>query len=321
MATDFIQFLVQIAAGIVMFVIVVLRLGGAGSIMGMWSHLPAENSHLFNSPYTVGFALVFLIVSFFSYNGGNWGLATRYISSPDEKQASQAAYLSGILYLVWPLILFFPMWAAPLILPDLTHPSHSYGLLMLKLLPPGLVGLVSASLFAATMSMVASDITTLSAVITRDILPVISKRFRGKRTSMVTARLTTFIYAGLTIAIASQYHRFGGVIGLIVSWFGALVGPIAVPLLFGLLPVFRNCGPTGAISSIVGGLVAFIVTKSLALGSLTLDVGLPVIVSAIIYLVFAWLTPPERVSAETDHLLEDLKFGQSSSPDKKITVS
>jgi Na+/proline symporter len=321
MATDLIQFLVQIAAGIVMFIIVVMRLGGSHSIIGMWDQLPAENSHLFNSPYTVGFTLVFLLINFLSYNGGNWGLATRYISSPDEKQASKAAYLSGVLYLVWPLILFFPMWAAPIILPNLAHPVDSYGLLMLKLLPPGLLGLVSASLFAATMSMVASDITTLSAVITRDILPVISKRFKGKKASLIVARVTTFIYAGLTIAVASQYQRFGGVIGLIVSWFGALVGPIAVPLLLGLLPKFRSCGPTAAISSIVGGLVAFIVTKSIVFGSLAFDVGLPVIISTIIYLGFAWLTPLGQVSAETDHLLQALKPEQSSSPDKKIPVS
>src|SRR5690606_953576 len=252
---------------------------------------------LFNEPYTVLFALVFLFINFLSYNGGQLNLATRYISSPDEKQASKAAKLSGILYLIWPLILFFPMWAAPLLLPDIADPSESYGVLTLQLLPAGLVGLVIASLFANTMSMTSSDINTISAVITRDILPAVSKKFKDEKTSLLTARLTTFIFTVLTILVAFQYERFGGVLGLIISWFGALVGPIAVPLLFGVLPSFRFCGPTAAISSIVAGLLTFVVTKNIEL-ALALEIGLPVIVSTVVYILAGLIqkSVPEKVT-------------------------
>ena len=160
-----------------MFVVVLIRLGGASAIVGVWDQLPSENSNLFNDPYTVGYALAFLYIHFLSYNGGSWNLATRYISSPNENQASKAAFLSGSLFLIWPLILLFPMWAAPVILPELEDPSQVYGLLTVKLLPAGLLGMVIASLFANTMSMTSSDINTVSAVITRDILPVLSKKF------------------------------------------------------------------------------------------------------------------------------------------------
>ncbi len=174
--TDFAQFIVQIVAGTVMFVVVVMRLGGWDSVFGMWDQLPAGNSDLFNDPYSVGFALAFLFINFLSYNGGTWNLATRYISSANEGEAKKAARLSGILYLVWPLILLFPLWAAPLLLPDLEDPTQSYGLLTLELLPVGLVGLVVASLFANTLSMTSSDVNTIAAVITRDILPTFPPR-------------------------------------------------------------------------------------------------------------------------------------------------
>lgn len=306
-ATDFIQFLVQIAASIVMFVIVVSRLGGLSSITGIWDRLPSGHEQPFNDPYTVWFALAFLFINFLSYNGGSWALATRYISSPDEKQASKAAYLSGILYLIWPLILFFPMWAAPIILPGLEDPAQSYGLLIMKLLPEGLIGLVIASLFAATMSMTASDVNTMSAVITRDVLPVISEKFNDKKTSLISARITSFIYTIITILIASQYQRFGGVIGLIISWFGALLGPIAVPMLFGLMPIFKRCGPKAAISSIIAGLLAFIYTKRFPTGSLALDVSLPMIVSTIVFISASWFAPREiPKGGEVENLLKEL---------------
>ncbi len=288
--TDLAQFLVQLVAGIVMFVVVLINFGGLSSITGIWDQLPPENSQLFNDPYTIGFALVFLFINFLSYNGGSWPLATRYISSNTEKAASKAAYLSGILYLVWPLILFFPMWASPLILPGMEDPSQSYGLLIGELLPNGLIGLVIASLFANTMSMTSSDINTISAVITRDILPVVSDRFKMKKTSLLIARITTFIFTLLTIAVAFQYEYFGGVLGLLVTWFGALLGPIAVPLLFGLIPLFRNCGPVAAISSVVAGLITFSITKILTMESMALEVGLPVIVAMLVYSIIGLIS-------------------------------
>ena len=123
----------------------------------MWDRLPAQNSQVFTEAYPVGFALTFLFINFLSYNGGTWNLATRYISSPSGSAARKAAILSSILYLVWPLVLFFPMWVAPLLLPGLEDPSQSYGLLTRQFLPAGLVGLVLASMFANTMSMTSSD--------------------------------------------------------------------------------------------------------------------------------------------------------------------
>lgn len=282
--TDFTQFIVQIAAGLIMFFVVANKLGGLDSVFTFWQDLPDGHGSLFNDPYTPGFAFAFLCINFLSYNGGTWNLATRYISSPGEKQATRAALLSGILYLIWPLILFFPMWAAPLLLPDVQDPSQIYGLLTLQLLPTGFIGLVVASLFANTMSMTSSDINTISAVITRDIIPVLGKKYKDQQLGLKLARAVTFIFTVLTIIIATQQEHFGGVFGLIITWFGALLGPVAIPMLFGLLPFFRNCNATVAISSILAGLLAFVISKNIDMPSLAWEVGLPVMVSAIIYI-------------------------------------
>ncbi len=296
--TDFIQFLVQVIGGVVMFILVMDKLGGVDSVLGMWKKLPPSHHQLFNDPYTAGFVGIMFFLYFLSYNGGSWSLATRYISSHSEREASKAARLSGILYLFWPLILFFPMWAAPLILPNLADPAESYGWLMLDILPTGLIGLVIASLFAATMGMTSSDVNTISAVITRDILPTVSKKFKNDKRPLRTARITTFLFTLGTLIVALNYERFGGVLGLIVNWFGALVGPTALPLLFGMLPMFKTCGKRAAIVSIIAGLLTFVITKDINLNSLALEVGLPTIVSAVIYIGAGLLTraTPERVT-------------------------
>lgn len=303
--TDFAQFIIQLLGGFVMFFAVLYKLDGLESIFTIWDNLPSENSQPFNDPYSVGFALAFLFINFLSYNGGQWNLATRYISSPSESQATKAAKLSGWLFLIWPLILFFPMWAAPIILPDLDDPSQSYGLLTLLLLPSGLVGLVIASLFANTMSMTSSDINTISAVITRDILPNISQKFSLDKISLLTARVITFIFTLLTIIVALQYEYFGGILGLIITWFGALVGPIAVPMLFGVIPAFKSCGPAAAISSIFAGLLTFILTKNIEMSSLALQVSLPLVVSTLVY-VFIGLVQIRTVPDKVKAMLQDI---------------
>ncbi|MGO1520753.1 MAG: sodium:solute symporter family protein [Sphingobacterium sp.] len=305
---DFMSFLVQVVSGIVMFVAVLVRLGdGPAGVVTMWDRLPPENSQWFNSPYTVGFAVAFLVINFFSYSGGTWNLATRFISSSSGKEAKKAAILSTILYLIWPLILFYPMFAAPIFFPGLANPEQSYSIMAMEFLPQGLLGLLVASLFSTTLSMTSSDANTISSVITRDILPVLSKKVRqlDRRKMLFLARGTTFTFIFLTIIVAFNAQSFGGVIGLIISWFAALLGPISIPMILGLLPFFKRSGSTAALLSIVGGLATFIVIKLYGDLSVAWELAGPLMTSLILYIGYALLVRrpvPEKVEQLLDSI-------------------
>src|SRR5699024_6825881 len=103
----------------------------------------------------------------------------------------------------------------------------------------------------------------ISSVITRDILPGLSNKFKNinQKTSLMIARISTFGFTLITIIIAINQQYFGGVIGLIIDWFGALVGPVSIPMIFGLIPFFRRSGSVAAITSILAGLATFIVVN------------------------------------------------------------
>lgn len=311
--TDFAQFVVQIVAGLILFFAVLGVLGGVGSITTLWDQLPESNLQLFSHPYTVAFALAFLAINFLSYNGGTWNLATRYISSPTGSDARKAALLSGILYLVWPLIIFFPMWAGPVIMPNLEDPTQVYALLAMELLPPGLVGLLLASLFASTMSMTSSDANTISAVITRDILPHLSERLKRLKESLFLARMNTFIFTMLTVIVAIYADNFGGVVGLIIYWFGALIGPAAVPMILGLLPAFRHCDARAAITAIFGGIAAFVVVNYFMETTEAVKVASPVATSFVLYSVLGWISSYKPVPQRVEELMEALKLDSISS--------
>ena len=78
-----------------------------------------------------------------------------------------------------------------------------------------------------------------------------------------------------------------------------------MPLIFGLLPMFKSCGPGAAISSIVAGLVTFIIAKDMNLSSLALEVGLPTMVSAIVFIGIGLTT--KTVPVKVTNLMAVLK--------------
>lgn len=290
---DFAQFVVQLVAGITMFVVIIMNMDdGFESVFTLWDKLPEGNSNFFNDPYTIAFAFTMLLINFFSYSGGTWNLATRFISSSSPKVAKKAGVLSSILYLTWPLILLFPMFAAPLFFDSLADPTLSYGMMARKFLPAGLLGLVLASMFANTLSMTSSDSNTISAVICRDILPRLFPKFQNlpQKQELRLARITTFCFTLATIIVGLNASRFGGVFGLIITWFAALLGPISIPMILGLLPAFKKSGSTAAIGSIVGGLGVFIILKMVEKKSLAFEMGAPILASLILYILIGYFS-------------------------------
>lgn len=305
--TDMSQFVIQVIAGIVMLVAVLARLGGVTALWTIWDQLPPSHSRTFVGQYTLAFALVYMLVNFLSYNGGTWNLAQRFIAAPTATSARKAAVLSAALYLIWPLVLFFPMWAAPLLLPHLADPSQSYALLTQHLLPQGLVGLVLAGMFAHTMAMTSSDANAISSVVVRDILPALrGGRRPSDRAQLLSGRICTLLFLSLSMCIALTADRFGGVIGLVILWYGALLGPIAIPILFGMLSIFRRSGANAVIASWVAGAVAFALIKFVFSSQIaelpgdlttTITIAGPVLSSLLVFIGVGVILPSNKPEA------------------------
>ena len=67
---------------------------------------------------------------------------------------------------VAPPLLFFPALAARVYLPEVGDFNEVYPLLCRLLLPVGMMGILLAAMFSATMSMLSSDYNSLASVIT-----------------------------------------------------------------------------------------------------------------------------------------------------------
>ncbi|MHA6802616.1 sodium:solute symporter family protein [Salinifilum ghardaiensis] len=261
--TELGQFTIQAAGAVAMIVVVGMALSDRGlDYVTFWGALPQGHTDLTTSTYPGYFVAVYMLVKTFEYNGGMWNLAQRYIATRSTAEARRTALLSSALYLLWPLVLMLPMFAAPLLV-DVADPEDAYAAMALQFLPAGLVGLILVGFFSHTMSMVASDANAISAVLTRDVLPKLSARVRAldARRELGLGRVLTVSFVALSVLIALNAERLGGVLGIILAWVGALIGPISIPLMLGMLRPFRRIGPTAAIASWAAGLLTFGVAK------------------------------------------------------------
>jgi solute:Na+ symporter, SSS family len=209
------------------------------------------------------------------------------------------------------------VWAAPLLLPHIADPAESYALMARIMLPRGLLGLALGGLFASTMAMTSSDANAISAVVVRDILPVLRRdHLRMSGTAQLLAgRIFTFVFLALSMVIAIYADRFGGVLGLLILWFAALLGPIAIPMLLGMLLPFRRCGPAAALPAWSGGVLTFVLVKFVFPAkianfagdmSTAISVGGPVIMALLLYLVVGLFT--HKSKAAVNALLQSINW-------------
>ncbi len=257
--TDFAQFIVQFGITLALVPAVLAAVGGW---RGLWNKPNSVPFALFSKDFPPYRLIVFFFVILMSYNGGTWGLAQRFYSLGKPSEAKKAALLSASLYLIYPLALYIPVWAAPLLIGELQDPEMAYIVVaqqQLPLIAPGLLGLLVAAMFAATMSMVDSDLNALAAVFTKDIYGRVIDRNASDQKLMKVGFAATAVFGAVTVACGLATESLGGAFKAMMDWYAAVLGPVSIPLLFGMLIPWTTW--RGALLSWLGGFITFVVFK------------------------------------------------------------
>lgn len=321
--TDLVQFVVQLVLSALVVGAVLLALDGWSN---MWSQLPPERYELLNPQAGIDleFWLVYLLVVILSYNGATWGLAQRFIAVGEARDTQKAALLSGFLFLLYPIVIFIPAWAAPLVMPELFDPEtllplagfdpqQTYVLVarqFLDGLAPGLIGLLVCSMFAATMSMIDSDINALAAVFTKDIF---QRNFSTQASESTLGRVAVYATVGFGLAVlgtalgVAASEGVNKVFSQTVKLYGAILAPIAIPLMFGML--WKRPTARGAAASLIVGFCTTLLLKSSHPDSFFIYTGGGMLVSLVIFFGEGFLS---RRSAAKEREVEDL-FAQVGS--------
>ena len=152
-------------AVVILVPMAVARAGGPGAAM---AHMEEGFLNPTHSDYDLIYVLGFILLVTLAYSSINWSLIQRYYCVPREKDATRVGWLVVGLFLIGPPLILLPAMLAGqfLVVPE---GQEVYAVLCTQLLPTEMVGLVSAAMFAATMSMFSSDYNVCAAVLTNDV--------------------------------------------------------------------------------------------------------------------------------------------------------
>ena len=276
---DFIQFLVILIVVLTLPFLCLERLatcgpqgaaaptGLAGLAEGLRVFLDKAPTGFFDftaGKYTWGYMLVFFCCVG-STLSTNWSLVQRYYSTKSERDAKKMAYLVAALLFLGPPVFFFPAMAARVFLPGIPDAEMNgvYAILCRDVLPVGMIGMVIAAMFSATMSSLAGNFNAAAAVVTNELYLAFAKAPSAKA-KMVAARLATVAVGGLVVALAfvMQYAQGADdLFNLSNKVFGVFLPPIAIPMLCGIFVrrFSKRSGLCGLVGGIAVGLALFAV--------------------------------------------------------------
>jgi SSS family transporter len=257
--TDYLQFLMKALAILLLLPLAVWRLGGLRST---WNAAPPQLFQAHGGPYGWIYIISYLLIVGISYNG-SWSFAQKYYSVPDERSGRKAAYLAALLNFIGTPIMLLPAIMARSLMPTFAtqqKPQDVYVHLIFELLPAGMIGIIVAALFSATMATVSADLNTIAGVLTKDFYQRIL-RPQASESSLVAVGRTLTLSLGLCIIAISlwlaQASR-GSLFNIMVTAFGVLLAPTLLPLLATLL--FRRLSSSGVVCGFIAGMACGILT-------------------------------------------------------------
>jgi Na+/proline symporter len=207
-ATDFFQFLIGSAGSLILLFYTWNHVGGITNLIdgfvGRYGDIAAAERLSFFPSIGTPFFVTFIVFMTLKW----WGnpppaITQRIISSKDEKHASFATLLFAVVafgFNYWPMI--FVALASLVIYPNLVNPEAGYVMLIVKLLPSGLLGLMLASLMAAFMSTVDTHINFGASYMVNDLYRRFIKRKASEKHYVRASQVSTILMLMLSVVIA-----------------------------------------------------------------------------------------------------------------------
>jgi len=309
-ATDFFQFFLGLFGAIIVAIIAVRDVGGIRELVptvqqatdiDVLSFLPITSNFTWSDAAgitaTTFSAYIFVQWWAFRRSDGGGEFIQRLAAAKDEAEAEKATWFFNILHYIirtWPWILV--ALAAIVLYPNLEDPELGYPTLMLDYLPPGLLGLVVASLVAAFMSTVSTSINWGASYLTNDLYLRFFRPDAPQSELVFMGRIASVIVTILG-AIAAFYAQDVRTVFRLVIAIGT--GP-------GLVLILRwfwwRINAAAELTAMVAGFIFGLLTTNIpTFSDLFPDFGFQLLfistATAILWIIVMLVTPPE--SSET----------------------
>jgi SSS family transporter len=240
---DFLQASILLPFCIVLAAASLVHVGG---ISGLVHSLPPamKTIHL-HGEFGWIYLVCWAVMVSFGYNTS--AMAQRYFSVENERAAKKVALLCCGLFFLGAFLWFIPPMAMRVMYPNLhaiwphlANPNEaSYVAASLTFLPHGLIGVMLAAMFSATMASLSANFNVKSAILSKDIYQTLFRPRAGERELLIIGAIMTLLVGGVTTLLAVMMASRGESIFEVMMVFNTLIslsyGP---PALLGL--VFRR---------------------------------------------------------------------------------
>ena len=232
LVTDVVQFVILTAAVLIVIPIAFSQIGGPANLV---AKAPPHFFEPFNQDYTFGFMLAFIVYQTF-YIGGNWSYVQRYTSVSNQKNSKKVAGIFTILYFISPFIWMIPPMIYRVINPNLQglETEDAYMMLIQKVMPAGLIGLVLAGMVSATSSKANTTINMAATVFAQDIYKNLLRPKASEGEVIWMARFFTLLFGALTIVVAIWIPSAGGIVEVVLSTASIAGGALFAPIIWTL---------------------------------------------------------------------------------------
>lgn len=293
LVTDVVQFVILSAA---VLIVIPISFGEIGGLQNLVQKAPKHFFQPFNEDYTLGFMLAFIVYQTF-YIGGNWSYVQRYTSVAKQKDSKKVAGIFTILYLVSPIVWMLPPMIYRVINPNLEglQTEDAYMMLIQKVMPGGLIGLVLAGMVSATSSKANTTINMAATVFAQDIYKNLLNPSASEKNVIWIARFFTLLFGVLTILVAMWIPSAGGIVEVVLSTASIAGGALFAPIIWTLFSK-RQTGfsvVTATVASLIINLFFKVIAPEVIDLKLTrtmetvLGMGIPMLILLIFEVLYA----------------------------------
>lgn len=271
-ASDFMQMVIIMAVTITCAVVAYFQGGGVTEIIG---NFPVDEGGSFVAGNDLNYLSIFTIWAFFIFVKqfsitNNMLNSYRYLAAKDSKNAKKAALLACVLMLCGVFIWFMPSWYIAGQGVDLSaaYPEagkkagdFAYLYFVQEYMPAGMVGLLVAAMFAATMSSMDSGLNRNSGIFVKNFYENIVRKNQASEKELVTvSKITSAVFGVFIILIAQFINSLKGLsLFDTMMYVGALIGfPMTIPAFLGFF-IKKTPDWAGWGTLIVGGIVSYVV--------------------------------------------------------------
>ncbi|MEO9275513.1 transporter [Marinomonas sp. 5E14-1] len=270
-ASDFMQMVIIMAVTVTCAVVAIVQGGGVSEII---ANFPADENGSFLTGNNLNYLSIFGIWAIFIFFKqfsitNNMLNAYRYLAAKDSNNARKAALLACVLMTMGPLIWFMPSWFLAGQGIDLAaiYPEQgskaadfSYLYFVQEYMPVGMVGLLIAAMFAATMSSMDSGLNRNSGIFVKNFYQTILRPKAAETELVFVSKLTSTFFGIAIILIALFINSLKGLsLFDTMMYVGALIGfPMTIPAFLGFF-IKKTPDWAGWGTLVVGGLVSYYV--------------------------------------------------------------